>query len=104
MRRNERLHPLEALHILGLSDKLDLTEKDVLSAFRKMCMQTHPDKGGDPAKFASVVAAKDSIMEDFVHAKSFVNVKPQNSTIGVNWPETFTSNCWKPNVYKKQKA
>ena len=44
---------------LGLPAAVDLTDDDVLSAWRRAATATHPDRedGGDPAAFAAAAAA-----------------------------------------------
>jgi curved DNA-binding protein CbpA len=45
----------EALDVLGV--KLPCNARDAAKAFRKRAMETHPDRGGDPADFRRVTEA-----------------------------------------------
>jgi DnaJ-domain-containing protein 1 len=49
----EKVNPFETLGISTSS-----TEVEIISAFRKLAMENHPDKGGDPSKFIELVTAK----------------------------------------------
>jgi DnaJ-class molecular chaperone len=53
---------LNDYQILGITQP---TTKDaVVSAYRKLAHQHHPDKGGDPKKFSDLTAARDRILKD----------------------------------------
>lgn len=53
---NESMDPFK---ILGVTQ--NCSEEEFKSAYRKKCMETHPDKGGDPMKFKLVQAAYEAI-------------------------------------------
>lgn len=55
MHRNE--HRDEALAILGLSDPVD--DKTIKTAYQKLVMQHHPDRGGDDLKLQELNLAMD---------------------------------------------
>ena len=44
---------------LGIS--YNATEKEIKSAYRKLAIKHHPDKGGDPEKFKQVAAAYETL-------------------------------------------
>jgi hypothetical protein len=49
-----------ALRVLGLAP--DSSERQIESAFRKAARRHHPDVGGDPAKFRSIVDARNLLL------------------------------------------
>jgi hypothetical protein len=52
--------PTSSFAVLGLS--VDAKEDEVKSAFRKLSLQHHPDKGGNAEKFTEIVEAKNKVM------------------------------------------
>jgi curved DNA-binding protein CbpA len=52
----------EALRLLGLQDPVERTE--VLSAYRGLVRQHHPDLGGDPDAFRCLTGARDVLLTD----------------------------------------
>jgi hypothetical protein len=52
----------EALRLLGLQDPVEQTE--VVSAYRRLVRQHHPDLGGDPDAFRSLTVARDLLLAD----------------------------------------
>jgi hypothetical protein len=52
----------EALHLLGLQDPVEHPE--VVSAYRRLARQHHPDRGGDPDAFRSLTRARDLLLAD----------------------------------------
>ena len=59
----ETLHGRGPWAILGLFD--GCTWSDVKSAYRRLVMQFHPDKGGDPVRFREVQAAYEILEHKF---------------------------------------
>lgn len=59
--------PTEAFATLGLGD--NATAEDVAKAYRKLSMETHPDRGGDKDKFIAVTEAKNKCMSWFENHK-----------------------------------
>jgi hypothetical protein len=49
--------PNESFAILGLDNSA--SEDDVKSAYKKLALEHHPDKGGDEEKFKQIIIAKD---------------------------------------------
>lgn len=56
--------PIESFEILGLN--IESTIEDVKKAYRNLCIQHHPDKGGKPEKFIEITNAKDKCLAYFV--------------------------------------
>lgn len=52
----------EALRLLGLQDPVEQSE--VVSAYRRLARQHHPDHGGDPGTFRSLTVAHDLLLAD----------------------------------------
>jgi hypothetical protein len=52
----------EALRLLGLQDPVGRSE--VISAYRRLARQHHPDLGGDPDVFRSLTVARDRLLSD----------------------------------------
>lgn len=52
----------EALRLLGLEDPVAPSE--VVSAYRRLVRQHHPDLGGDPETFRSLTVARDVLLTD----------------------------------------
>ena len=52
----------EALRRLGLQDPVEKSE--VLSAYRRLAQQHHPDRRGDPAVFRALTVARDLLLAD----------------------------------------
>lgn len=52
----------EALRLLGLQDPVEQAE--VVSAYRRLARQHHPDLGGDPDAFRSLTVARDLLLAD----------------------------------------
>jgi molecular chaperone DnaJ len=52
----------EALRLLGLQDPVEHSE--VVSAYRRLARQHHPDLGGDPDVFGALTAARDLLLAD----------------------------------------
>jgi hypothetical protein len=52
----------EALRLLGLQDPVEPAE--VLSAYRRLVRQHHPDLGGDPDAFRALTVARDLLLAD----------------------------------------
>ena len=52
----------EALRLLGLQDPVEQSE--VISAYRRLVLQHHPDLGGDPDTFRSLTVARDLLLAD----------------------------------------
>lgn len=52
----------EALRRLGLQDPVERFE--VVSAYRRLARQHHPDLGGDPDVFRSLTVARDLLLAD----------------------------------------
>jgi hypothetical protein len=50
----------EALRLLGLQDPVE--ESEVVSAYRRLARQHHPDLGGDPDVFRSLTVARDLLL------------------------------------------
>lgn len=50
--------------VLGFTPEQRVTESEIESAFRKLAMVHHPDKGGDKEKFFEIVMAKDNAKSD----------------------------------------
>ena len=59
--------PVESFAVLGLSE--DASEEDVKKTYRKLSMDTHPDRGGDKEKFIAVTEAKNKILSWFDNNK-----------------------------------
>lgn len=58
---NRVLHGLSPWAVLGLKE--NVTFDEVKSAYRKLAMKFHPDRGGNPEEFKKVQAAYE-ILED----------------------------------------
>jgi hypothetical protein len=52
----------EALRLLGLQDPVERFE--VVSAYRRLARQHHPDLGGDPDVFRALTVARDLLLGD----------------------------------------
>jgi hypothetical protein len=52
----------DALRLLGLQDPADRSE--VISAYRRLARQHHPDLGGDADAFRSLTVARDLLLSD----------------------------------------
>jgi curved DNA-binding protein CbpA len=52
----------EALRLLGLQDPVEPSE--VVSAYRRLARQHHPDLGGDPDVFGALTVARDLLLAD----------------------------------------
>jgi hypothetical protein len=52
----------EALARLGLQDPVERSE--VVSAYRRLARQHHPDLGGDPDTFRALTVARDRLLVD----------------------------------------
>ena len=52
--------PIDSFTTLGLSDSASV--EDVKSAYRKLSMQFHPDKGGNAEKFIEITEARDKCL------------------------------------------
>ena len=52
----------EVLRLFGLQDPVE--ESDVISAYRRLARQHHPDLGGDPDVFRSLTVARDLLLTD----------------------------------------
>lgn len=52
--------PTSSFAVLELS--VDAKEDEVKTAFRKLSLQHHPDKGGNAEKFTEIVEAKNKVM------------------------------------------
>jgi hypothetical protein len=52
----------EALRLLGLQDPVERSQ--VVSAYRHLARQHHPDLGGDPDTFRSLTVARDLLLAD----------------------------------------
>ena len=52
--------PVECFTVLGLSE--DATEADVKSAYKKLSMLHHPDKGGKQEKFVEITESKNKCL------------------------------------------
>lgn len=52
----------EALRLLGLQDPVERSQ--VVSAYRRLARQHHPDLGGDPDTFRSLTVARDLLLAD----------------------------------------
>ncbi|MAI45605.1 MAG: hypothetical protein CBC34_006600 [Hyphomicrobiaceae bacterium TMED74] len=48
---------------LGLDDGTSLNRDVILTAFKQKAKEHHPDSGGDPEVFRSIVEARDRILE-----------------------------------------
>lgn len=59
----ETLGDKSALSILGLA--VGATWKEIKSAYRRLALETHPDRGGSAAAFAAVHAAYEILEEEF---------------------------------------
>lgn len=59
--------PIESFAVLGLSE--DASEEEVKKTYRKLSMETHPDRGGDKEKFIAVTEAKNKILSWFDNNK-----------------------------------
>lgn len=58
------------LEVLGLGARgRDVDEEDVRQAFRKAAVRLHPDKGGDPARFAAARLARDALLRELADAR-----------------------------------
>lgn len=51
-----------SIDLLGITSE-SITEEDVVTAFRNKAKEVHPDVGGDPDTYISVVTAKDSLLK-----------------------------------------
>ena len=60
--------------VLGLNR--NASEKDIKTAYRKLAMQHHPDKGGDGKKFAEINEAYDTL-KDPQKRSAYDNPQPQ---------------------------
>jgi len=60
--------------ILGVNK--NASDKDIKSAYRKLAMQHHPDKGGDAQKFSKISEAYE-ILKDPVRRQEYDNPAPQ---------------------------
>jgi curved DNA-binding protein CbpA len=54
------VHPGEALRLLGLVP--GYSEDDVVRAYRRHAVATHPDLGGDPIAFSDILHARDTLL------------------------------------------
>jgi molecular chaperone DnaJ len=52
----------EALRLLGLQDPVEHSE--IVSAYRRLARQHHPDLGGDPEAFRSLTVARELLLGD----------------------------------------
>jgi len=52
----------EALRLLGLKDPVE--NSDIVSAYRRLARQHHPDLGGDPEVFRSLTVAREVLLAD----------------------------------------
>jgi hypothetical protein len=52
----------EALRLLGLQDPVEQSE--IVSAYRRLARQHHPDLGGDPDVFGALTVARDLLLAD----------------------------------------
>lgn len=60
MRQEEPSAPVDTnafYELLGVSKKDSC--KQILKSYRKLALKLHPDRGGDPLKFAEITHAKD---------------------------------------------
>lgn len=55
--------PVESFIVLGLSE--DASVEDVKKAYRKLSLETHPDRGGDKDKFIAITEAKNKCISWF---------------------------------------
>ena len=65
LKQNQK--PVEAFAVLGVS--VDATEDEVKSAYRKLSLETHPDRGGDKEMFIAVTEAKNKCLAWFNNKK-----------------------------------
>lgn len=49
------------LRLLGFVP--DPAPDEIEAAYRRLALEHHPDRGGDPARFAEVTAARDRLLE-----------------------------------------
>ena len=52
----------EALRLLGLKDPVESSE--IVSAYRRLARQHHPDLGGDPEVFRALTVAREALLAD----------------------------------------
>lgn len=50
--------------VLGFTPDQPITEDDIKTAFNRLAMVHHPDKGGDSESFSRIVLARDSAKDD----------------------------------------
>ena len=59
-RVGQRLGDFEPHEILGVA--WDVSERALRSAYRRLALEHHPDKGGDPVRFQLIVTAYEALM------------------------------------------
>ena len=68
-------------HYKELGVSYNATEKEIKSAYRKLAIKRHPDKGGDPEKFKQVAAAYETLTNKDKKKIYMINLVLVNSNI-----------------------
>ncbi|CAK0830699.1 unnamed protein product [Prorocentrum cordatum] len=89
----QQLAASTAIHygVLGLRRSASLAE--VRAAFRRLALQTHPDKGGDPVQFHAVAAAFEELEDPDRRAAYDKKLVQSGSTDGLDAAEEQVARC-----------
>lgn len=66
---------VESLRIFGFAAGCEITKKLIMQKYRKLVLIHHPDKGGDPKKFAKIAEAKQTLIREYEAIKNEPNSK-----------------------------
>ncbi|RKO92719.1 hypothetical protein BDK51DRAFT_28553 [Blyttiomyces helicus] len=84
-------------HYATLGVAIDATEKDIRSAYRKLALVHHPDKGGDKDKFQELGTAYEVLSDEvkrFSYDQQRRNERPAVSARTETWAEEVFRETW----------